>query len=126
MLSHVILEIVCFFDLDHNSTVTMPAYCHNGTDNPGIHCILNQCPLMGVTDAPYELAFSHANGEINISDESSWVGFGGDMEPAGISEDTRNRLICLWREISKRKIKEAYAEYIEQMGKYVDRHVKID
>jgi hypothetical protein len=72
---------------------------------------------MGFTDAPYELAFSGANGEIDISDDTNWIGFGGDMEPEGISECTRNQLVCLWGEISKKKIKEAYTEYLEQREK---------
>ena len=41
------------------------------------------------------------------------------MEPEGISESTRNELMCLWESISKKKIKEAYLEYLEQMKKIV-------
>jgi hypothetical protein len=118
MLTHVILEIVCTFNFKHNDVpVPTCCYCQNGADNPGIHCVLNECPNVGFTDAPYELAFSGANGEIDISDDSSWIGFGGDMEPEGISESTRNQLVYLWGEISKKKIKEAYTEYLEQMEK---------
>jgi hypothetical protein len=117
MLTHVILEVVCTFNFEHNDAPAMPTYCQNGADNPGVHCVLNNCPNMGFTDAPYELAFSDANGEIDISDDTNWVGFGGDMEPEGISECTRNQLECLWAEISKKKIKEAYTEYLGQMEK---------
>ncbi|MDR1874428.1 MAG: hypothetical protein LBQ90_05355 [Synergistaceae bacterium] len=113
----MILEIVCTFNFEHNDAPTVTTYCQNGVDNPGIHCVLNECPYMSFTDAPYELAFSGANGEIDISDDANWIGFGGDMEPEGISECTRNQLVCLWREISKKKIKEAYTEYLEQMEK---------
>jgi hypothetical protein len=117
MLTHVILEVVCFFNSECNDAPAVPTYCKKGADNPGVHCLLNSCPNMGFTDAPYELAFSDANGEIDITDESNWAGFGGEMEPDGIFECTRNELKCLWTEISKKKINEAVTEYHERMDK---------
>ena len=120
MLTHVILEVVCTLGFEHDDLPVVPGCCRNGAGKPGVHCLLSQCPNMGFTDAPHELAFSDANGEIDIFDEANWVGFGGDMEPGSISDWARNELMCLWERISKKKIKEAYLEYLEQMKNICD------
>lgn len=120
MPAHVILEVVCSFGFECNDSPTVPTYCQNGADKPGVHCLLNKCPNAGFTYAPHELAFSDADGEIDIADEANWVGFGGDMEPVNISEYAKNELVRLWERISKKKIREAYLEYLEQMANICD------
>lgn len=119
MLAHVILEVVCCLNFEDKDSPAVPACCLKGAGKPGVHCLVDRCLHVGFTDAPHELAFSDANGEIDIADETVWVGFGGDMEPDDISDRTRNELTGLWERIAKKKIKEAYLEYMKRMKEIV-------
>lgn len=120
MFSHVILEVHCKFDpclLDSLETqqIDVPPYCRKGAGETGVHCLFSKCPYAAFTDAPLELALSDANGDVDVCDGSSWIGFGGEMEPDGISEPLRCELEKLWAKIAKRKIEEAYDLYMDEM-----------
>ena len=120
MLTHMIIEVFCTLRSGDDNPPAAPACCRDGAGKTGVHCVLAPCPHAAFTDAPRELAFSDANGGVDISDEANSVGFGGDMEPEGISEWARNQLQDLWQRISKKKIKEAHLEYMDQMKDICD------
>lgn len=77
--------------------------------------MFNQCPYVAFTEAPYEIAFSGAFGEVNMSSGDDWIGFGGDMEPLGINSERRDFLIKKWKQICINKVREAYMEYMDEM-----------
>ncbi|MEJ8303112.1 hypothetical protein [Saccharibacillus sacchari] len=107
-LRHVLLEVYC-----ENNTFDVPLCCANGIDSPGYHCLSENCPNVSYTYAPYELAYT---GEFGVvPDSESWVGFGGDMFPDDNNETKEAELKKIWEAICKRKIKEAYEEYMEKM-----------
>lgn len=118
MLKHLLLEVICFHKFhDSEKYSQVPEYCKNGSKCPGLHCLQSNCTMVGYTDAPLELSFSDSNGEVDIPDESASIGFGGDMEPEGISEEQRHKLKQLWEEICQKKITEAYESYLLEMKK---------
>ncbi|MBQ7263045.1 MAG: hypothetical protein IJR14_04920 [Synergistaceae bacterium] len=125
MIGHVILEVCCLFEFpdedvsSETQPLDLPSCRRNGEGWPGVHCLFGKCPYAGFTDAPDELAFSDANGNVDFSDDSSWIGFGGEMEPNGISEPLRCELKKLWAKIAKRKIDEAYDLYMDEMRSMV-------
>jgi hypothetical protein len=116
-IAHLLLEIVCFFNLDTREIKTpVPQLCKYGIGHPGYHCLVGHCRYLGSTDAPHEIAYAGALGEIDISDDAVWAGFGGDMEPDGITDSRRSELLTLWEAICRMKIVEAYDEYMDITG----------
>ncbi|QKE76087.1 hypothetical protein HPK19_25115 (plasmid) [Arthrobacter citreus] len=91
----------------------VPEFCKK-VHKPGFHCIENNCANRGVTYAPNEIAFADENGL--VSDLESHIGFGGDMEPENVSQEKINDLKNLWKEICKKKIDEAYEEFMVNSG----------
>lgn len=51
-----------------------------------------------------------------VADVDSHIGFGGEMEPEHASEEKVKDLKTLWSEICKKKIDEAYEEYMVKSG----------
>ena len=117
MIVHLILEVMCHYEREKDTVNNpiAPEYCINGIDHPGHHCISNTCKYVWFTYAPNEIAYADENGEVIIH-ESSWVGFGGDMEPDNLTEEQRMNCKKLWEEICKKKINDAYEEYMEKTG----------
>jgi hypothetical protein len=72
------------------------------------------CPHLSFTDAPLEIAYSDDSGDVDMSE--CCCGFGGYMEPDDISATEREKLTVSWREICKRKIQEAWEDYMETNG----------
>jgi len=107
--NHVLLEIYCL----HEENIEVPEFCKK-VHKPGFHCIENSCEHRGVTYVPNEIAYADENGL--VSDSESHIGFGGNMEPENVSEEKINSLKNLWKEICKKKIDEAYEEYMKISG----------
>ena len=74
----------------------------------GIHCF--GCPLFSYAQCPNEFAVSGNDGGV---DRGDFIGFGGDMEPISIVE--RDKYIDKWIKICKKKLDEAYNEYMNMM-----------
>jgi hypothetical protein len=113
-IAHLFLEIHCFYDLKACKIKNpVPQICKYGIDHPGYHCWAGHCKYLSWTDAPHEIAYSGALSEIAVWDDTVWVGFGGDMEPDGISDSRLAELLTLWEAICRKKIKEAYDVYMD-------------
>ena len=74
----------------------------------GTHCL--ECSYFSYTKCPNEIAISNDNGLVECNED--FIGFGGDMEPDDIKK--REEYINVWRRICRKKINEAYEEYIRQ------------
>lgn len=76
----------------------------------GLHCL--GCPQFSYTKCPNEIAISNDDGLIKSQED--FIGFGGEMEP----EDIKNRdvYISVWNDICRKKINEAYDEYISYIS----------
>lgn len=100
-MKHLLIEAYC----DGNEREDVP--CKGGL-NIGIHCLL--CPRFSYAECSNELAICGSHGEIGQND---FIGFGGDMEP----DNMENRKECIdrWKEICRKKIDEAYDEYMNKL-----------
>lgn len=107
---HVMLEVYCGYSYSREKKEEIPKFCKKGTGNPRYYCIENECPFVSYTIAPNEIAYVGQKGEVN--DDESWIGFGGEMEADSYDEKENKKLISIWEEICKRKIVEAYDEYM--------------
>ena len=113
--SHVLLEVYCGYKHRKDKTVKVPVYCKYGINSPGYHCFDNECPFKSYTQCPNELAYAGEFGE--VKNGSSYIGFGGEMEPDDNDELKRKKLLTLWESICKKKIDEAYDEYMLDKAK---------
>ncbi|WP_113675809.1 hypothetical protein [Vallitalea guaymasensis] len=111
---HVLLEAYCGYDYRKDKKESVPKFCKQGTNNPGYHCFDNECPFRSYTVCPNELAYVNEVGE--VKDRESFIGFGGEMDSDGFDIIEHNELISLWERICKKKIKEAYDEYMILKG----------
>lgn len=107
---HVLLEVYCGYENRKDKSAKLPEYCRYGVNNPGYHCFANECPFKSFTQCPNELAYVGDYGE--VKDGNSYVGFGGEMESYDNDENKRIKLLKLWEDISRKKIDEAYDEYM--------------
>jgi hypothetical protein len=112
--NHVLLEVVCSNGFGDEEVEVAPEFCPK-IHEPGFHCLENNCKHLGYTYADYEIAYADKNGLVpNLTDFA--IGFGGDMEPEPYNENKINELKELWKEVCKKKINEAYEEYMEKSG----------
>jgi len=109
---HVLLEVFCEGDHSESSLC-----CKAGLEHPGYHCLAENCPNVSFTCAPHELAYSDEFGV--VPDTKAWIGFGGDMLPEE-ALDMEPMLKELWGNICKKKIQEAYDEYMAEMKKITE------
>jgi coproporphyrinogen III oxidase len=72
--------------------------------------MFNHCPFVGYTYTEDAIACTENEGEVKGSD--GWIGFGGDMEPEYLTGEHRLECIKIWKEICRRKVNEAYEEYM--------------
>ena len=103
-MKHLLIEGYC-----DGKQSEMDCICEN-TFKLGIHCL--SCPQFSYSQCPNEIAMSNHDGVIEKSDD--FIGFGGDMEPS--NDESQEVWIDLWRIICKKKIKEAYTEYMEKLA----------
>lgn len=80
--------------------------CCKNALKPGIHCL--ECPHFSYTKCPNEIAVSNNDGLIECSED--FIGFGGEMEPEDLQK--RDDYISIWKDICRKKINEAYDEYM--------------
>ena len=113
--THIILEVFCIYGIHEEFEYKEPPqYCKYGVPNPGYHCLENSCKYHAFTYAPNEIAFAGEEGV--VPDFDAWVGFGGDMESGHLSDEKIEELKKLWEEICRKKIREAYKEYMFRSG----------
>lgn len=75
----------------------------------GVYCFL--CSHFSYTESPNGFAYSNAYGL--IESEEDWVGFGGEMFPQHL--DDEKKCIEIWHKICRKKIAEAYDEYMKSL-----------
>lgn len=111
--AHILLETYCGYNYN-NDKARIPIYCKNGVDNPGYHCFEHDCPFKSYTVCPHEISYTNQFGEVN--DGNSYIGFGGEMESINDDELVKDKLLKIWENICKKKIDEAYNEYMKLKG----------
>jgi hypothetical protein len=113
-MKHVLVELICLFNTGENAQQGQapPQFCLYGPKKEGFHCLggdgVRPCPHLGYCEAEHELAYAGDKGEV---DRDEWIGFGGDLQVAGIDDQTA---LALWRKISTQKINEAYDQYMRE------------
>ena len=83
--------------------------CKN-TLKMGVHCL--QCSYFSYSKCPNEIAVTDSEGVVEFQEDC--IGFGGDMEPENIKK--RDDYISIWKDICRKKISEAYDEYISHIS----------
>jgi hypothetical protein len=107
---HLLLEVYCSFENRNDKSSNLPSFCGKGANNCGYHCFENACPFVSYTNCSNEIAYVGEEGE--VKDNDSWVGFGGEMEPIDYDEKKRLELLNVWERICKKKIDEAYEDFM--------------
>ena len=102
-MKHLLIEGYCDGKKGHS------VYPCKDTLEMGIHCLM--CTQFSYVESPNEIAISESNGSI---EEDSYIGFGDEMEPQDIKK--REEYINSWKEICKKKINEAYDEYMHMIA----------
>ena len=100
-MKHVLLEVYC----DLKVSCKKPAFCKG----VGHVCVQNKCEHMGCTYCPNEIALTSEYGIVETFDDC--IAFGGEMESK--KGNLENVLINEWKRICKKKIIEAYDEYMD-------------
>lgn len=101
-MQHLLIEGYC-----DGKTKDGDYLCGN-TLKLGIHCL--RCPQFSYSECPNEIAISDNDGLVECQED--YIGFGGDMEPEDLEK--RDDYIAIWKNICRKKIDEAYEEYITQ------------
>ncbi|URZ05407.1 hypothetical protein [Clostridium felsineum] len=109
IMKHVLLEMYC----KCNTEKEKPNYC----DVIGHNCIHHNCKYLSTTCCPNEIAFAGSTGVVESFDDC--IGFGGEMEPETLDSSEYGVLLSKWKEICKKKIDEAYDEYMEFKNKRI-------
>ena len=81
----------------------------------GVHCFI--CPHFSYAESPNGIAYSNEDGL--IESEEDWIGFGGEMFPQ--QHDDEKRCIEIWHKICRKKIAEAYDEYMEALNSLISK-----
>ncbi|GKS09306.1 hypothetical protein YDYSY3_03060 [Paenibacillus chitinolyticus] len=113
-IKHLVLELYCSQTWSDAKGTAAPSFCKNGIGEPGYHCLDNRCTYIASTYAPHEIAYAGEYGE--VLDMDTWIGFGGEMIPADADEARISELKKTWEEVCRRKIQEAYEEYLKLLG----------
>lgn len=116
MVAHVLLEVYCSFDEEHNGSKNLR--CDASTHTPSYSCLYNKCPYAVFTSCENAMCYTGENATAN-----EVVSFGGEMAvlPANISEADA---IKLWEQIAEAKINEAYAEYMKRIKEGLNDGIK--
>ncbi len=93
-INHIVIEAFCNADIKKD--VPVPAYCEQ-TGQPSYKCLFNKCPLFDFTS--YENAIIYSGKDSDC---------GGGCIALGDDDD-----IELWERICKKKIDEAWEEYVK-------------
>ncbi|MBE6616692.1 MAG: hypothetical protein E7627_01925 [Ruminococcaceae bacterium] len=106
MSKELLIEVHCTKEWDDNGSNERPAYCK---ESVCYDCMFNKCPYATFT--------SHENALCYIGKDAlaeNIISFGGEMLPDGMDEE---KALCLWKQISEKKINEAYREYFNEISK---------
>lgn len=90
MLNHILLEVYCTKNCDENIAKEKPIFC-SGEFVARYNCLLNKCPFFAFTSHENALCYINENSEAE------------EIISLGEEDD-----LLLWKEISKKKIEEAY------------------
>ncbi len=115
-IAYILLELFCTYGWDDSQEQTqeVPSYCKYGVKKPGYHCMSNDCTFNAFTYTEDAIACTEDDGEVKGSD--GWVGIGGDMQPDYLTDEQRIECVKMWKEICRRKVNEAYEEYMAKTG----------
>lgn len=107
MVTHILLEVYCNFDEEHDDSKKLQ--CMDSMRIPSYSCLYNKCPYVVFTSCENAMCYT---GEDSTASEV--VPFGGEMAvlPADINTSDA---IKLWEQIAVEKINQAYAEYMKQI-----------
>lgn len=111
IMQHLMLEVYC----DHIDEDKKVSCCFKGRGTVGSHCFDEKCQYLSFTETQNELAYVGDFGVVEKSDD--YIGFGGNMEPVDSDHKKREILIAKWKEICKKKMDEAYDEYMDYKNK---------
>jgi len=113
------IEVYCGYydDPKEDKDLPVPDFCVEGPGRPKFYCL--ECEHFSYTDYPFAIAYVGKDGEV-MGGEDYCIGFGGPMEPE--DDNIREVLISQWEEICKKKIKEAWDEYMEVKKNFVTKH----
>ncbi|MBN1054011.1 MULTISPECIES: hypothetical protein [unclassified Clostridium] len=103
-MKHILLECYCECK---NRNEELPCYKYN--NKMGVYCLEHTCKYLSYTESPNEIAYANEHGV--VEDELDFVGFGGDMN--GNDDNKTKELIEKWNKICRKKIDEAYEEYMD-------------
>lgn len=104
MFNHILLEAFCTKDYDENQHKNRPDFCMGEDNIPQYSCLQNNCPFFNFTSHENALCYINEN-----SEAEEIISLGGEMFFENMNCD------LLWKEISIRKINEAYSEYMDKM-----------
>lgn len=102
MTNHILIEAFCFCDKNEDGTCV-----YANRPGPTYSCMFEKCPHFAYTSCEDSLCFINSQSH---SDEI--ISLGGEMIPDGVSEEHAK---ALWRDISLRKLNEAYDEYMQAL-----------
>ena len=122
VFTQLLLEVICGYDFRSNKSTKVPKFCRYGIKRPGFHCFENDCSFKNFTQCPNGFVYVGSFGE--VKDRDSYIGFGGDMYPDSVNDDASDEeikiwedksaeLINIWEGISKKKIAQAYDEFMD-------------
>ncbi len=94
-MNYIFLEGYCLKKFEHHEKELLPTFCEEKYI-PGYSCLLNGCPYFDFTSA--ENAFAYI-GKDSSSKEEILLGNDSDL--------------ALWEEICRKKIGEAWREYLQ-------------
>lgn len=101
-MKHVLLEMYCIKEEQEK-----PTHCKG----IGEMCIHNRCEYLACTYCPNEIAYTNELGIVESFDNC--IGYGGEMEPKDCNPDRKALMLNQWKNICKKKIDEAYEDYMK-------------
>ncbi len=107
MIKHILLEVFCLKNTDHNAEKALPEYC----SEPGclsFDCLRRKCPFVDFTGCENTLCYINEKSEMEEG-----ILFGGDMEIDGDNTDNIER----WKRISTNAVLSSYEEYMRAKAK---------
>ena len=104
MLNHILLELYCLQDIDTNANADRPQYCQSADNCPSYACLMNGCPYLDFTTCENTLCYIN-----EASEMEEGISLGAEMVKDGAFDASLKR----WRDISLKKILEAYKQYME-------------
>lgn len=108
-MEHLLIEVYLEDDVDLNQDLEQGSKLEALLDGS-----------RGYTITEHEIVYAGKNGFVHEIEDS--IGFGGEMDIEGNDEETiekRTALINLWNDICRKKIDEAYEEYMKKKEEFL-------